>query len=275
MRFFNNPNRYSAAYNNVSCNKYGLFLMERPNIPTAEDRIEEYEVLGKDGKMYIETGEVKDRDFPIKIGFFGSPSQWTDKYRAIKTWLQTPQPTILPFNTLQLADDTKYYYKVKKITLDTTEREAIDIGQAIVTLTVDGYNFKRQGFQAFPFLSTEQYNTQQQNWNPIIEFKASNTASDGEIIITGGRIEPNYGLTSERTLEVSIGAGETITLNLAVPIATVIINDGGEPRTEEAFSRLKGDFETLISAYTIAWETRGDLVAGDITATIKPLYKEK
>ena len=228
--------------------------------------------------MYEDTGEVEDRDFPITIGFFGEPDTWTDKYRAIKKWLQSPLPENLPFRTLQFTDDTCYYYKVKKIVLETTEREAKDLGQAVVKFTIDGYDFKREGFARVPFNYDEFYNIDNQKWQPIIEFNVDEIERDGEIIITAGRLNNDNDLIAEKTLIINVTSSEGASkffLDLSLPVAVVYTTENGETTEKSAFSKLQGDFETLLGDYSIVWETRGGVSSDDVTATIRPLYKER
>lgn len=272
MGFFNNRDKYSVAYNQVSCNRYGLYLVERPDIPTAEDIINEYEVLGRDGKIYCYTGFVKDKEITIKIGFFGDKNEWSDKYRAVKSWLKTPQSELLPFNTLQFSDDTQYYYKVKKIVLETTQREACDIGKVDVVLTLDGYNYTRQGLEIQDFPVGETLNNDMQEWSPTITVIRGDGIPDSDIYVkfSNGEYVDNV-FTEKKALLCRIGLNETIFLDMN-SLNVTCLNTLTGVKTE-AFNRLEGDITTLTTQGALKWEPTVE--ATEISAQIQPLYKER
>lgn len=277
MGFFNNHDKYSAAYNGVSCNRYGLFLVERPNIPTAEKRILEYDVLGVDGKKYIDTGLVEDRTLEIKIGFFGSPDEWCDKYRAVKRWLKTKKPDNLPFTALQFADDTEYYYKVKKIVINTTEREAIDIGKVDIEIVIDGYNFKRQGFVLQPMIENQIYNQDFSHWSPIVTVSRDydsllDRRARARFTSYYADATTDWELTPHGTLDVSLERGTGMILDLSVPSAYVV--SGANP-VESGFNQIYGDFGVLQNPYAVKWETFEENPGAEFSVEFRPLYKER
>lgn len=274
MRFFYNNDRYNVAYNGVSCDKYGLFLISRPSIPTAEQRITEHEVLGKNGKVYLDTGLVEDRTLSIRIGFYGTPEEWQDKYRAIKTWLQTTTSKMLPFRTLQFSDDTKFYYKVKKITIQTTEREAKDIGEAEIVFVVDGYNYLRRGFLEEEMGAGVLYNSNMLQWSPIVTISRGYDGIDSlaraEITSYISNAYTDFALVGDKKLSVALLQGEGIILDLSVPTAKLV--SGANPITS-GFNRITGSFQVLLNPNAIMWDS---VTAGaDLSATIKPLYRER
>lgn len=272
MRFFYNHDKYNVAYNNVSCNRYGLYLIDRPNIPTAEKRIEEYSILGRNGKMYCDTGFVEDKEIPIKIGFFGNKNEWLSKYRAIKEWLNTPKSGLLPFNTIQFSDDTQYYYRVKKITLDTTEREACDIGTVEIRLTLDGYNYLRQGFNYQDFPINDYFESVLLEWSPRIKIVRGGDGTPNEDVvftIENGELK-NGVFLPKASFTITVGLNETVDIDMETPLVTCENTYTGE--VIEAFNRVTGDFDTLTTRGVLKITTNVEVTGAEVK--IMPLYKE-
>lgn len=144
--------RYFTLYNNVRDRDAGVMPVSRPNIPTANEKTEEVEISGMDGKYYRSKGVIEDIEIPIKYNFISKDAEdWAEDFRRVKKWFR-------PGNgKLAFSDDKGYFYKVKKITIDTTERVAKRLGRFTATFTCEGYIYITEG-QDFRTLNSTLYN---------------------------------------------------------------------------------------------------------------------
>lgn len=139
---------YDIEYNGKKTADYDMYVMQRPNIPSPELNAQEIEVPGK-GNVYIRDGTVSDIDIQVGINFSVSPDIWFAKWREAKKWL-------LHFESigkLKFTDDAEFFYRVKKVTIDTAEREAYKIGKFTVTFTCEGYMYLESGSKEYSISS--------------------------------------------------------------------------------------------------------------------------
>lgn len=274
MKYTNDFQRYTCSYNGVSCDRYGLFVLERPKIPPTIKNVSSYEVLGKDGNMYVDNGTVKDREFPLKIGFYGDENEWHRKYRAVKNWIQDNKQNKYPFDVLQFSDETKYFYHIKRMYLNTSEREANTIGAVEIMCVISGYDYAMSGFRQIDFVEGEIMNKNQQNWQPIITLDMPTQTSTKTVIeFTAGNVITDYNgnvtLDEKYKFETYINETETMMIDLSKPLVKVYKMDGTE---ESGLIRCKYDFETLQKPLGLKWRAKS--TGAIVKCSITPLYKE-
>lgn len=131
---------YFTLYNNIKDRDAGVTPVSRPNIPAANEKTEEVEIAGRDGKYYRNEGTLEDIDIEIEYNFASrNADDWAEDLRRAKKWLKSGN------GKLAFSDDVGYFYKVKKITIGTAERIAKRIGKFKVTFTCEGYLYLSEG----------------------------------------------------------------------------------------------------------------------------------
>lgn len=258
-------NRYNFTYNGMSCNRYGLFLIDRPNIETGEEDIEQVKVLGKNGNMYISRGTIKDKPLTLRIGFYDEPQNWFKKYRAIKQLFKTEKPTGKPFNYIQFSDDTRYLYEVKYFKIETTEREACDLGYAYVSFMLNGLTFHDKGLVSKDFTANTIYNKDCERWLPVLTFDFATSptgATTTTITIKGGIVEWNT-FKELYSLSFAMNEAEYAYMDLNRDIFNITGMDG---RPLNSINRLKGDFSVLTNNLAIRYTYTGNI---RLTSTIQ------
>lgn len=255
-------NRYNFTYNGMSCNRYGLFLIDRPNIETGEEDIEQVKVLGKNGYMYISRGTIKDKPLTLRIGFYDEPQNWFKKYRAIKQLFKTEKPLGKPFNYIQFSDDTRYLYEVKYFKIETTEREACDLGYANVSFQLNGLTLYDSGLTKREFTYNTIYNKNCDRWLPVIEFSYDVWAGGDDrttITIKGGTVDKTFTgetLNELYSLSFVLNEGEYAYIDLNRDIFNISDIEGN---VTSGFNRLEGDFSVLTGNLAILYSYTGNI----------------
>lgn len=131
---------YFTMFNNIRDRDAGVKPVSRPNIPTANEKTEEVEIPGRDGKYYRSKGTLEDIEIQIEYNFLSkNADEWAEDFRRAKKWFRPGSGKLI------FSDDLGYFYKVKKITIDTTERIAKRIGKFTATFTCEGYMYITEG----------------------------------------------------------------------------------------------------------------------------------
>lgn len=130
--------KYFIIYNNKTNLDVNLLIKNRPTKPSPVMRYEEIEVPG--GKtLYIEKG-YSDIEISIVFNFVSKIDEWDKDFRKIKEWLLSKKD-----NKLIFSDDLEYFYKVKKVSIETPERILKKIGRFTVVFTCEAYSYELNG----------------------------------------------------------------------------------------------------------------------------------
>src|SRR5699024_7005984 len=94
----------------VTSDSFGVYVKDRPPVPTAEQDVEYVEVRGRDGSLTKGYG-YKDVVYTITMHMYEDGGQaFMPSFRAIKQ-------RILNAKTLAFSDDLAVYRKVKDVTI--------------------------------------------------------------------------------------------------------------------------------------------------------------
>lgn len=129
---------FHIEYNDKKDIELGLRVTQRPSVPSPEERTEALTVAGRDGALYVRDGAIEDIEIQISFNYYAKPETWASVWRGVKQWLRGS-------GKLQFSDDTDYFYKVKKVVIDTNERVVKAGGRFTATFTCDGHMFLESG----------------------------------------------------------------------------------------------------------------------------------
>ena len=219
-------NKYHIVFNNLSSNSLGLSVISRPNFSSLKKKYNEYEVLGREGKLYEFLG-YEDNVIEVKFNFC-ELNNINSKVRLIKKWLNN-----IENNKLSFSDDPLVFYKVKKVEYENIERK----------LKIKGsFNLK---FICEPYFYS--FSSQEE-----IEIKNDETLiNDGDFIS-----KPIIKIEGNGEVNLNIN-GKPIKLNIGQEI---IINSELELCYRESLkdmqnSQMSGDFPILdIGENKISWD---------------------
>ena len=121
---------------NVSSLSKNVVVSHRPSIPAPEPDYTDIVVDGVDGSYTEFKGTYRNIIVPIEFHYITNPNNWHQIWRDIKSWLLKGGIRKLIF-----SDDTNYYRVVKKITLDTNEREFAQTGKFKALFTFSPYEY--------------------------------------------------------------------------------------------------------------------------------------
>lgn len=123
--------KYFVLYNDKTNLDVNLLVPTRPAKPSPEMEYEEVKVPG--GKtLYREKG-YKDINIPVPFNFMSKYS-WDKDFRIMKSWLLSKGT-----NKLKFSDDLEVFYKVNKVTIDTSERLIKRTGKFNAIFTCEPY----------------------------------------------------------------------------------------------------------------------------------------
>lgn len=126
-------------YNNKTNLDFNILMQRRSSKPSPNKEYEEKPIPGRE-TLYIDKGYT-DIDITVAFNFLSkTPSDWDFDFRQAKKWLHSKDD-----NKLIFSDDLDFYYKVKKINIDTPERIMKRLGRFNVTFTCSPYIYKREG----------------------------------------------------------------------------------------------------------------------------------
>lgn len=117
-----------------------IVVTKRPNIPAPEPNYTDTEIPGIDGS-YVEFDETyKDIPIEIEFNYITNPDNWHNVWRNIKRWLLRGK-----IREMQFSDDLSFFYRVKKVILNTNEREFNETGKFTAVFTVAPYEYLTTG----------------------------------------------------------------------------------------------------------------------------------
>lgn len=131
---------YDVTYAGETARSHDIYIVQRPDIPAPEINRDQIDIPGRDGSLYLSQRTVNDIQISIEMNFMTTPDQWGEKYREAKAWLLKEQNGVLKMN-----DDPEWFYRAKKVVIETSERTCRQIGKFIATFTCSGYMYRVDG----------------------------------------------------------------------------------------------------------------------------------
>lgn len=120
----------------VSSLSKNIVISRRPSIPAPTPDYTDITVSGVDGSYTEFEGTYRNVTVPIEFNYITNSNNWHQVWRDIKAWLLTGNIRKLIF-----SDDMDYFRVVKKITLDTNEREFAQTGKFKAYFTFAPYEY--------------------------------------------------------------------------------------------------------------------------------------
>ncbi len=191
---------YDVMINDISCYKLGIFAVERPSFPAPLKKYKEYEIPGKDGKLYQDLEVYDDIEVTIKFNYLTNKDKWHEIFRKCKK-------LFLSAKTLQLSDDVEYYHKIKKVEIGVNERNLYKIGKFEVVFTLDPYFYRIDGNKEYE-ISRIKYN-RFETAKPIYKIKGEGVCY---LKINGKNVKCNIGqnLTIDTDLRLCYREDKTL-----------------------------------------------------------------
>ena len=130
---------YDIMYLDQTAREHGLYIKKRPDIPVPEREYSEYQIPGRDGKLYEDLKTVGDIEINIDFNFMSAEKDWASVFRAAKQWLLGAKGKLI------LGDDQDFFYRVKKVSFSDWERTSLRIGNYAVDFICEGYAYLLEG----------------------------------------------------------------------------------------------------------------------------------
>lgn len=197
---------FDVLIDGTSCNSMGILCVKRPDFPAPQKRYNELEILGRDGKLYQDTGLYEDVDIPIEFNYMDQAQNWGERWREAKSFF-------LGAKTLKLSDDSSVFWKVKKVYLSDNQRNSNRIGRFSVNFVLDPYTYLESGNGLY---------TAAQITENIYELSKPDYLIEGEgvctLTVNGNEMTANVGqnLTIDTYREVSYRTDSGANNNIAV-----------------------------------------------------------
>lgn len=133
---------YNFIYNNKSSLEFSAFVVNRPNIPTANENIKEYSVAGRNGTLTVREGTFPDITISIDMVYTSDADQFAETFRSLKAWLFAKED-----NRLFFSDDAGFFYVVKNVTVSENERTKRYIGNFTVNFICEAHQYAVEGYE--------------------------------------------------------------------------------------------------------------------------------
>lgn len=130
---------YDIEFRNKRANDIRLYVVKRPNIPAPRKNYREYDIPGRDGVSYEDEETIDDIEIGVEFNFMEKPDKWFGAFDKAKEWLLDGS------GKLKFGDDKEFFYKVKKVEIDTVERVCYEIGRFTATFFCSGYRYFETG----------------------------------------------------------------------------------------------------------------------------------
>lgn len=175
--------RFFIEFNNCRDIDLKLYAMHRPSIPCPERKIEETEILGRDGTLIKDYGTYNNIEIEVEYNFIDR-KDFNNKNRLIRKWINNIED-----NKLVFSDNADYYYKVKYCKLDVIERTYKSYGTFTLTFICEPFQYVID--------------------NNIIAIKNGQT-----IMNEGYTCKPTYKLSGEGLVKLKINNNEEVSIQL-------------------------------------------------------------
>lgn len=110
-------------YNGIFGSSIGIFLKNRPSLPVARIRKEEYEIPGRDGVLTCTKSDYEQEEIKLKFNFIALKEQdWNKKAEEAKKWLLSGGAQLI------FSDTPEYFYRVSGVEIDTIDRVSARVG---------------------------------------------------------------------------------------------------------------------------------------------------
>ncbi|WP_367899811.1 phage tail protein [Bacillus pseudomycoides] len=110
---------------------YGIYMVDRPVIPTAKRKIEYIEVPGRNGSL-TKKGAYEDVPFTLKFNVL--------EKKNIKPLIRRAKPWLLNAKMLHFTDDD-VYRKIKNVEIGDIANEIEEYGEFEVNFTLDPFEY--------------------------------------------------------------------------------------------------------------------------------------
>lgn len=122
-----------------SCIQNKLYPVTYPPIPSPKRKYNEYEIPGRDGKLYEDLGTYEDITWDIKFNFKSIDLSIESMFREFRNILRKAK-------TVCKEIDMDFFYKIKKVDIsDIDLGSSKDIANFTVSFTLDPYQYAVNG----------------------------------------------------------------------------------------------------------------------------------
>lgn len=205
---------YDIEYNLKKATEIGIRVKDRINIPASQFETEEINIPGRDGVLIVRKQAMLDIIIKITFTFLAKEGTWNKKFRDARRWLMGSEN-----KELRISDDPGYFYKVKNVTINESERTAKRIGEFEAEFLCNGCQFLDDG--------KKEYSIEEVKYNPYYIAKpVYKINGEGKCILT----------VNGKTMEANVGQNLTIDTERKIAYR----RDGTLTNTA-----VKGDYEEL------------------------------
>lgn len=127
-------------YDGKRASDYKIYAKEYPPIPVPVEKVNEFEIPGKNGVLRTKTGKYEEAIIPVEFNYKGKESEWYSIWRKTKKWLAVTDSILI------ISDDSDYFYKISRVVLTQNERITRRIGNFSASfVSKDGLSYFKYG----------------------------------------------------------------------------------------------------------------------------------
>lgn len=129
---------YDISYGGIRAASLGICIAERPDLPAAEEDVEEIEIPGRDGALHIKNDRKKPIEIKVKMGY-REKFQWQNRWQQVKNWLKATNERLI------LSEDRDHFYKVYRVEVDALEHLSRKLGSFEAVFLCDPFRYLLSG----------------------------------------------------------------------------------------------------------------------------------
>ena len=131
-----------VLFNNVLGSSLGIYMRTKPALPAAQEKLQEVDIPGRDGKLIVNTGVYESTQIPIEFNYIGPEEKWGKRWRKAKQWLSALNCE------MKFSDDEEVFYKISHVQINENAKLGNRIGVfEAVFITKDGLSYLESGKQ--------------------------------------------------------------------------------------------------------------------------------
>ena len=127
-------------FNNILGSSLGIYMKDKPVIPSAQEILQEIKVPGRDGSLITRKKTYESTAIQVNFNYIGKEEQWGNIWRNAKKWLSETN------TELCFSDDPTIFYRISHVIVGENSKCGNRIGDFSASFnTKDGLSYLYSG----------------------------------------------------------------------------------------------------------------------------------
>lgn len=137
-----------VQFNNILGSSLGIYMKDKPAIPSAQEILQEIKVPGRDGSLITRKKTYESTTIQVNFNYIGKEEQWGNIWRNAKKWLSETN------TELCFSDDPTIFYRISHVIVGKNSKRGNRIGDFSANfITKDGLSYLQSGKEEYELTS--------------------------------------------------------------------------------------------------------------------------